>query len=409
VQFPLNPLWAFTLSYAALVAAVASGVGALEAIAVLIVSYTALTWAWAGAARSLVEVATTWGDLRVFVFIFLSMLLAGLLREGGILDLMVESAGRVGCRFSLAAVPAMIGLMPMPGGALVSAIAMRRRYLEEAGVSREWATYLNYWFRHVWVPSWPLFQSMVITASVFAAAVGEPLDPALIAEHTWPATIAAIAAGALVSAPLMARLSCPAGGRGGLRGLLVSLSPFILVAVLSFGLKLSLLASLAVTVALVAAALRPSRRQLAAALRLAGRPRIHAVLLEALMFKNLLISTGAPHALMGALHSWGLPLWAVAYLLPFTLGLSAGGENFFAATAMPLLASTIAGPGGIDWRLLMIAYTGGYLGVMASPVHLCLVLSAEYYQSSIGKPLALTLLTIAATTGLLAAWAALTA
>ena len=390
-------LAAFALSYAALVAAVALRAGALEAIAVLILAYTALTWSWGRAAWSLVHVATTWGDLRVFVFIFLSMLLAGVLRERGILDLMVDSAGRVGCRFSLAAVPAMIGLMPMPGGALVSAIAMRRRYLEEAGLPREWATYLNYWFRHVWVPSWPLFQSMVITASVFA------VDPAVIAGHTWPATIAAILAGALVSAPLLARLECPdTRGRGGLGGLAASLSPFALVALLAFGLHLGLLESLAITVAAVVAALRPGWRELRSALGLAVRPRIHGVLLEALMFKNLLIATGAPGALMGALQSSGVPAVAVAYLLPFTLGLSAGGENFFAATAMPLLAGLIASGSGIDWRMMLVAYTGGYLGVMASPVHLCLVLTSEYYESGLGKPLALTLASIGVATGLLA-------
>ncbi len=397
-----GPLWAFVAAYAALVIAVAARAGALEAIAVLIAVYTALTWSWAEAARGLVDVVTRWSDLRVFVFIFLSMLLAGLLREKGILDLMVDSAGRVGCRFSLAAVPALIGLMPMPGGALVSAIAMKKRYLEDARLSREWATYLNYWFRHVWVPSWPLFQSMVITASVFATTLGRPLDPSTIAAHTWPATVAAIAAGVAVSAPLMARLSCPSRSGGGLRGLLVSTSPFMLVAVLAFGLRVGLLASLAITVAAVAAVLRPSKRQLKAALQLATRPRIHAVLLEALMFKNILIATGAPHALLEALQHGGLPVWAAAFLLPFVLGLSAGGENFFAATAMPLLAGVIAAGGLIDWRLMLIAYTGGYLGVMASPVHLCLVLSAEYYETSLGKPLALTLLTIGVATGLLA-------
>ncbi|MEB3851487.1 MAG: DUF401 family protein, partial [Desulfurococcales archaeon] len=137
-------------------------------------------------------------------------------------------------------------------------------------------------------------------------------------------------------------------------------------------------------------------------LGLAVRPRIHGVLLEALMFKNLLIATGAPGALMGALQSSGVPAVAVAYLLPFTLGLSAGGENFFAATAMPLLAGLIASGSGIDWRMMLVAYTGGYLGVMASPVHLCLVLTSEYYESGLGKPLALTLASIGVATGLLA-------
>jgi integral membrane protein (TIGR00529 family) len=388
----VSVLVAFAAAYAALVAAVVARLRVLESIAVLILTYTILTWSWGEAGRALLHVFTHWVDLRVFVYMFFSMLLAGILKEKGILDLMVDSAGSIGCRFSLAAVPAMIGLMPMPGGALVSAIAMKKRYFEDAKLSREWATYLNYWFRHVWVPSWPLFQSMVITASVFA------VEPTLVASHTWPATIAAIAAGAIVTAPIMAGLKCPRLEGAGVKGLLVSLSPFILVAFLAFGLHINLLYSLIITVALVAVVLRPGRRELREALKLATSPRIHAIILEALLFKNLLILTRAPQALMAALRNSPLPIDAVVYLIPFILGLSAGGETFFAATAMPLLADVIAGGSGIDWKLMLLAYTGGYLGVMASPVHLCIALTADYYKAGLGKPLALSLASIVLTT-----------
>jgi len=387
----LGVLLAFAAAYAALVVAVALRAKVMTAIAVLILVYAALTWSWAEAGRALVEVFDKWVNLRVFVYIFFSMLLAGILREKGILDLMVDSAGSIGCRFSLAAVPAMIGLMPMPGGALVSAIAMKKRYFEDARLSREWATYLNYWFRHVWVPSWPLFQSMVITAAVFG------VEPTLIASHTWPATLAAIIAGIVVASPILARLKCPRLEGSGVWGLLESLSPFILVAVLAFGFHVNLLYSLIITVAVVAAVLRPNREQLSRALRLATSPRIHAIILEALLFKNLLIATGAPQALMHALGGSSLPLGVVVYLIPFILGLSAGGETFFAASAMPLLASVIAGPQGINWGLMLLAYTGGYLGVMASPVHLCIAFTADYYESGLGRPLGLSLASIMVT------------
>lgn len=388
----VSVLVAFVVAYAALVAAVIARLRVIESIAVLIVAYTALTWSWVAAGRALIQVFTHWVDLRVFIFIFLSMLLAGMLRGKGILDLMVDSAGSIGCRFSLAAVPAMIGLMPMPGGALVSAIAMKKRYFEDAKLSREWAAYLNYWFRHVWVPSWPLFQSMVITASVFA------VEPTLLASHLWPATMAAIVAGGIVAAPVLARLKCPRLGGAGVRGLLISLSPFILVAILAFGLNIDLLYSLIITIALVAAALRPGGRELREALKFAANPRMHAIILESLLFKNLLLLTRAPQALAVALTSSPLPVGAIVYLIPFILGLSAGGENFFAATAMPLLAGVIASSSGINWRFMLLAYTGGYMGVMASPVHLCIALTVDYYETGLGKPLALSLAAIVLTT-----------
>ncbi|ABM80642.1 conserved archaeal protein [Hyperthermus butylicus DSM 5456] len=375
--------------------------GAVESIALLIASYTVFTWSWRELAGSLATIATSWNDLRVFVFIFESILLAGLLKEKQVLDKLVNSMGILGCRFSFAAVPAVVGLLPMPGGALVSAIAMRKRYLEEARLSPEAATYINYWFRHVWVPSWPLFQSAVITATIFA------VDPVELVRHTWPASIAAIAAGGLIAYIITRHASCPRS-RARIQDLVASISPFLAIALLVFSLGIPLLLSLTLVLAATITVLRPNRKEFMAALKLATKPRIHAVLLEALMFKNLLLATNAPGELLSMLLERELPIEAIVYLLPFIVGLSAGGENFFAAVAMPLLASVIASSGAIDWKLMIIAYTGGHMGVMASPVHLCLALTVEYYEAKLGKTLAYTLASIAVATALLAAILALT-
>ncbi len=375
----LHPLIGFVLGYAGLVAVSVFTRSAVKALAVLILVY----YLFSAPVHSIVDALwnlLSWNDLRVFVFIFLSMFLAGVLREKGVLGMLVEGTSSVGCRFSLVAVPALIGLLPMPGGALVSAIAMRDKYFGEAGLGAEEASFLNYWFRHVWVPSWPLFQSVVITATVLS------LDPATVVAHTWPGTMAAVIGGLTVAAPLLRHVSCGEDS-GGLRVLAYGLWPFALLAALVFS-GLGLLAALAATITAVSLVLKPGRGELLGALRLASRPTIHAVLFEALLFKNLLLVSNGPAEIMGVLVSTGMPLPVLAFLTPFVLGLSAGGENFFAATAMPLLQPYILGsPTG--WELLYLAYTGGFLGVMMSPVHLCLVLTVDYYRASMARVLVL--------------------
>ncbi len=385
----LGPLAAFAVSYAALVAAVAARRGAVAAIGVMIAAYAILTWSPRELAESVYALGE-WGNARVIVFIFLSLLLAGVMRETGALKDLVDGFSSIGCRFSLAAVPAAIGLIPMPGGALVSAMAMEEKYLKEARLPREWAVYLNYWFRHVWVPSWPLFQSVVITAAVLGVGAVD------IVKSTWPATPAAIAAGAVVGLPALLAASCR-GGALEPRRLARALWPFILIAVLVFAADLGLLAALALTLAAAFAYYRPRLHQAAKALRLASSPRVHAVLVEALVLKELLIRTGAPQALAAAASSSGLPLPVVVYSIPFVLGLAAGGENFFAATAMPLLKSYLG-----DQSMLFLAYAGGFIGVMMSPVHLCLVLTVEYYKAPLAKVLAYVAASVAAYTLMIA-------
>ena len=67
---PASPLQGFAAAYVALVAALLAGLGAVESIALLIASYTVLTWSWRELADSLAAIATSRNDLRVFVLIF---------------------------------------------------------------------------------------------------------------------------------------------------------------------------------------------------------------------------------------------------------------------------------------------------------------------------------------------------
>ena len=384
----LNPLLGLALGYLALLAASARGASAQLSIAAMIAVYAAASTAPSQLAAALQGLAD-WNDLRVFVFIAFSLFTAGVMREAGALSLMVSSIEGVSCRAAMTAVPALVGLLPMPGGALVSAMAVSELY-ERAGLKPHWKVYLNYWFRHVWVPSWPLFQSVLITSAVLA------VSPLTVVSATWPATPLAIAAGLAVAAPILLNARCgEKRGGSGLRGLLWSTWPFALIALLAFLTPLGLLGALVAAAGLVVAAYRPSRSQLYRALRFALSPRIHAVLFEALYFKELLLLTGAPQALVDAATALPVPL--TVFIVPFIMGLGAGGENFFAATAIPLLHDYLVTGTGINTPLLLLAYTGGYLGVMASPVHLCFALTVDYFNSTPAKAMAPVLLAIALT------------
>lgn len=386
-------LIAFGIGYLGLAVTVARGRGPVAAIGVMIIAYTLYTLAIPGlhAFISSLENLTLWINIRVFIYIFLSLFLAGVLKETGYLDLMVKGASSAGCRFSYTSVPALIGLLPMPGGALVSAIAMRKKYLEESKMPPEWASYLNYWFRHIWIPSWPLFQSVVITAAVLA------ITPVGVVSVTWPATPAAVAAGLAIGYPALSRYRCGMEPDGSRSLLLKASWPFILLAALIISGVASLLEALTLTLTATIIILRPGTTQLKNALLLAARPRIHAILFEALLLKELLLNTGTPQALYEAAASTGLPPLFIAFIVPFILGLAAGGENFFAATAMPLLKAYIITGGTIDPGMLLIAYTGGSMGVMASPVHLCYALTVDYYKARPGRVMLLSLASVVLT------------
>ena len=75
--------------------------------------------------------------------------------------------GRHGRLMSLVAIPAAIGLVPMPGGALFSAPLVGKT-VEETDHTPEWKAAVNYWFRHVMEYWWPLYPVVIVTLSIFA-------------------------------------------------------------------------------------------------------------------------------------------------------------------------------------------------------------------------------------------------
>jgi hypothetical protein len=96
----------------------------------------------------------------------------------------------------LAAIAAAIGLLPTPGGAYINAVVVDPLY-DKMGLKSHQNTFLNYWMRHIWIPVWPLFQGVLITAAVLGVSVWE------VVEWAWRSALSAAAAGVAVAASLV--------------------------------------------------------------------------------------------------------------------------------------------------------------------------------------------------------------
>ncbi len=268
----------------------------------------------------------------------------------------------LGARAAAFAIPAAIGLLPMPGGAYISAVVVDPLY-DKMGLRSHQKTFLNYWMRHIWIPVWPLFQGVLITAAVLGVSVWQ------VVEWSWPGALLAVAAGIAVGVSL----TKPIPVAGNLRDL-TALWPLAAVAIFSF------LAPLPVAVAAVylayIAVYRVDRRQVVASLKYAVSPRILAIIVFSLVFAQYIKDSG----LSGLLAEVLGPYSAIAvFLIPFAVGLATGVEFTFAALAFPPISPLIHGPA------LALAFAGGFLGVMLSPAHSCLVLTREYYQADVAQ------------------------
>ncbi|MCJ7645879.1 DUF401 family protein, partial [bacterium] len=73
-------------------------------------------------------------------------------------------------RWIIAVVPAVVGFLPMFGGALVSAPVVKE-VTQEMGISNERKTFLNFWFRHFWEYTLPLDPGILVAAGILGVPV----------------------------------------------------------------------------------------------------------------------------------------------------------------------------------------------------------------------------------------------
>ncbi len=89
-------------------------------------------------------------------------IIGGILKDTGQMDDLVKNL-RIGKKAFLAVSPALLGMLPMPGGALLSA-----PMVEKAGkvISKEKKCGLNVWFRHILFLVYPLSPALIISVKI---------------------------------------------------------------------------------------------------------------------------------------------------------------------------------------------------------------------------------------------------
>ena len=90
-------------------------------------------------------------------------------------------------------------------------------------------------------------------------------------------------------------------------------------------------------------------------------------------------------AMASEMQRLGIPTLPLIMALPFLTGMTMGVSMGFAATSLPVVVALL-GPApdfGILIGTLIFAYVTGFMGTMLSPLHVCMIVSAEYYKTDL--------------------------
>lgn len=291
--------------------------------------------------------------------------------------------------------PALIGLLPMPGGAVFSA-PMVKHLGQRHELSGQRLSYTNYWFRHIWEYWWPLYPGVLLTTAL------AQIDLWYFVMCMAPLTLVALGVGYW---PLWRDLAKAAKASPSLkkppwRPFLKELAPivFVIVAGLGggwmFGLGLSgplqavskelgLMVALVVAIGWVWAVNQLPRKTCLGILRHPALLKMLYMIVGIFVFKGILLSSGAVALISAEFIGWKIPLQSIAVLLPLLVGLVSGITIAFVGATFPILIALIDTLGQTQLMMpyMMLATVSGFAGVLLSPLHLCLQLSNQYFET----------------------------
>jgi integral membrane protein (TIGR00529 family) len=111
--------------------------------------------------------------------------------------------------------------------------------------------------------------------------------------------------------------------------------------------------------------------------------KILGTIYAVLAFKDIINMSGAVDQLAEAFEGWGVPPIVLFMTLPLIIGYLNGITHAYVSVAFPLLLPFFMVDGEVDLAKVQLAYAFGFIGVIFSPVHLCVVLSAKYYGADL--------------------------
>ena len=328
----------------------------------------------------MLETFTSLATWRLIGIIFCSLALSKLMEMKGLLLRLSRTLEAIGPKAALHLVPAIMGLVPMPGGALVSATAVKG-LVGRLGLSPAQATFVNFWFRHLWEASMPVYPAVVAASVILAVPLREVVTTML------PSIPLIAIAGAFVSWRILKGVSCERSerltGRAFLAQLVRAAWPVILLVGLVIG-GLEAAFAFALVLVLVSIQQRMSRDEIRKAARYAFNPRIMGLLYAVMLYKTIVEQSGAAYSLFEDMSAMGVPPAFMLVALPMLMGFATGLSVAFVGISFPLLLPFMGNGMDFSHVALFLAYISGIVGYKASPLHLCLVLTVEYFQARLG-------------------------
>jgi|GEM_PF-628158 len=298
---------------------------------------------------------------------------------------------------TITAIPSVIGMLPIPGGAIFSApiIAPIGEKMKMSGARM---TSINIYYRHLWYFCFPYIPSLIIAASLSGinvytiAAMHLPIAAIMmvVGWFYYTRTDSSSDRGRK-AASVSSNKQVEQEGQGGevkyqlrpsWKKILEVVLPFIIVLFPPIFLPIEFAFSLMAGI-LYVALIKRERFQLEMISRGFDGKLVLGVL-GIMVFRTYIENSQGVFNLTEIFMEAGIPLLLLALIIPFLAGLLTGNHVGAIGIAYPILLVLFTESSLYSlWH--MIIFSSSYFGYVLSPFHLCNLMTVEYFDTTLKK------------------------
>ncbi len=296
-----------------------------------------------------------------------------ILREHAVLTKMTAAVKAIfkNRKIVIISMPLLIGLMPSIGGAYFSA-PMVAETTNDTNMSPEEKGFINYWYRHPWEFVLPLYPGILLASAIAKVE----LYNLIIANSVYAALV-------IITGFIFAM--------HGIKGIikteerllkkdLWSFAPIVAVLLLVVIFRIELHYALLAVVISLLLFYHYNLKSTLKAFKYGFSLDVILLILGIMIFKEAMYYSGAVNNLSTSFIQEGIPVLPILFLLPFITGLLTGVTVGFVGATFPLIISIA---GNISLDAISFAFASGFLGVLLSPTHVCLLLTREYFNADL--------------------------
>lgn len=319
----------------------------------------------------IIEISSEYETLNLIAIIVQIVFLGFLYKDSGQIVRTIEELKSLfpDRRMVLSSIPAIFGLMPMPGGAYVSApmIEDEAQALELDSTEK---TFLNWWWRHIWFWIYPLSMGLILAASI------SEINIYYIALFNLPIFLAHVVIGIFFG---LSKIEYKPLEKTELDPLLLiyQLLPIILALSLNVIFQIPLYITLFIGILLLFFQNRGrySSKNLPRVLKKGFSLDILMAAYGIMLFKGIIERTEALEPVILTLEG-EVPLLLLVLLASYGIGLLIGHLPTAVGIGFPIIMELLP---VVNVRTISMVFVFIFLGYFTSPLHLCIILTIEYF------------------------------